>query len=139
MTNSNSSNDLSWAALDAMIPEPSVVVTTFRRSGVGVPTGVIVLKIDGRYFFTAPSSTGKIKRLAHTKRVTLQAGDKRGRATGGPVIDAVASSYSDAATLTKFKLGVRRKIPVMSRVVETMYLVRRDTRLMYELTLPAVH
>jgi uncharacterized protein len=121
---------------DSLLAEPTVVLTTFRRSGVAVPTGVIFLKIDGRYVFTAPASTGKIKRLAHTKRVTLQAGDKRGRVTGGPIVEAVATPFESTATLNKFKKGVRGKLPVMSRVVEIMYLVRRDTRLMYELTPP---
>jgi PPOX class probable F420-dependent enzyme len=121
---------------DSLLAEPTVVLTTFRRSGVAVPTGVIFLKIDGRYLFTAPASTGKIKRLAHTNRVTLQAGDKRGRVTGGPIVEAVAMPFVNTAVLNTFKREVRGRNPVMGRVVEIMYVVRRDTRLMYEITAP---
>jgi uncharacterized protein len=125
-----------WPELDLLILEPTVVVTTFRKSGVGVPTGVCMLKIDCRYIFTTPSSTLKVKRLSHTKRVTLSAGDKRGRATGGLTIEAIASSYSDSTTLPKFKKLLRARIPVMSRVIEAMYMVKKDQRLMYEITRP---
>jgi uncharacterized protein len=122
---------------EALLSEPTVVVTTFRRSGVGVPTGVVFLKVDGRYYFTSPASTGKIKRLAHTTRVTLQAGDKRGRLTGGQIVEANAIPCTNSLMLSRFKTDVRKKIPIMSRVVEIMYIVRRDTRLMYELTPPS--
>lgn len=127
-------HDQTWRELDSVLNVPTVVVTTFRRSGVGVPTGIWATKIDGRYLFTTPSSTGKVKRLAHTERVTVEPGDKRGRATGGPVIDAIARPVDGADLLPKFRAAVRASSPIMSRVIELRYRVKRDDRLVYELT-----
>ena len=127
-------SDLAWPEFDDVLGRPTVVVTTFRRSGVGVPTGIWATKLDGRYLFTTPSSTGKVKRLAHTERVTVQPGDKRGRATGGPVIEAVARRIDGTDLLSKFRSAVRTSSPIMSRVIELMYTVKRDERLVYEFT-----
>jgi uncharacterized protein len=124
-----------WPALDAVLREPTLVLTTFRKSGIGVPTGVWAARIDGRYLFTTPSSTAKVKRLAHTEKVTFGPGDRRGRATQGPVTEAVARRIEDPAILMAFRSAMRRKGAVTSRVIELMYTVKRkDERLVFELT-----
>lgn len=124
-----------WAELDKVLSGKTLVLTTFRRSGVGVPSGVWAAKIDGRYYFTTPSSTGKVKRLAHTNRVTFGPGDSRGRAVPGAVVDAVATPAS-ADLLPAFRAAMRAKGAIMSRVIELMYKVKKDQRLVYQLTRP---
>jgi uncharacterized protein len=126
-------NSSTWPELDAAFAAPSVVLTTFRRSGVGVSTGVWGARIDGRYLFTTPSSTGKVKRLSHTQRVTFGSGDRRGKAVEGPIFDAVARRV-DGDVLPRFRAAMRSKGPIMSRVIEVMYKVKKDERLVYELT-----
>jgi uncharacterized protein len=134
MTENNRSD---WAELDAVLLEPTLVLTTFRRSGVGVPTGVWAARINGRYLLTTPSSTAKVKRLAHTERVTFESGDRRGRAIKGPVTEAIARRVVDPDILSAFRSAMRKKGPVMSRVIEIMYKLRRkDERLVFELTRP---
>ena len=53
--------------------EQSVLLTTFRKVGTPVPTPVWIVELDdGRVGFSTSSGSGKVKRLAHTTRVTLQ-------------------------------------------------------------------
>lgn len=59
-----------------------VQLTTFRRTGVGVPTPMwFAPSVDDPRAFAAITvdDTGKTKRLAHTSRVELRACDLRGR------------------------------------------------------------
>ena len=127
-------NPVVWTELDTALAAPTLVITTYRRSGAGVATGVWAARIDGRFFFTTPSSTGKVKRLAHSTRVTFGPGDKRGRAVPGPRTEAEAKLVDDQVLLSKFRAAMRSKGAIMSRVIEAMYKVRRkDTRLLYEL------
>jgi uncharacterized protein len=125
-----------WPELDVALAARSLMLTTFRRSGVGVPTAVWATTIGGRCYFTTPSSTAKVKRLSHTSRVTFGPGDRRGRAIAGPVTEAVATRVPDSSLLPTFRAAMRRKGPIMSRVIETMYKVKKDERLVYELTRP---
>lgn len=56
-----------------------IQLTTFRRTGEGVPTPVwLVPDGDALAVFT-PAGTGKLKRIAHTPRVTVAECDRRGR------------------------------------------------------------
>ena len=134
-TSSTGTTD-NWPELDTALASPSIALTTFRRTGIGVTTGVSAAKIDGRYLFTTPSTTGKVKRLAHTQRVTFGAGDKRGRPSGGPTTEAMARQIMDASIIPKFRAAMRMKYPVMSRVIELRYKIKRDERLIYVLTRP---
>jgi PPOX class probable F420-dependent enzyme len=133
MTNSDSTQ--TWTELDSALLAKTLVITTFRRSGVGVPTGIWAAKLGGKYYFTTPSSTAKVKRLAHTARVTFGPGDSRGRIAEGAVHEAVALPASPDL-LPAFRAAMRKKGPIMSRVIEIMYKIKKDQRLVYELTRP---
>jgi uncharacterized protein len=124
-----------WPELDTALQSKTLVVTTFRRSGVGVPTGIWATKLGDQYYFTTPSTTAKVKRLAHTQRVTFGPGDSRGRVAAGPVTEAVAVPAS-SDLVPAFRAAMRTKGPFMSRVIEVMYKVKKDQRLVYELTRP---
>ena len=128
--------NIGWPDLDTVFASPFVMLTTFRRSGVAVPTVVWAVKVDGRYLFTAPSTTGKVKRLAHTSRITAGPGDQRGRAKPGPVVEARAHPVNDPATLTSIRSALKKVSPVMSRVIELRYRIKRDERLVYEIVHP---
>lgn len=71
--------------------EKFVVLTTFRRSGVGVPTTVWVAAESGALVVTTPAGSGKVKRLRRDDRVTLQPSSRSGRvAADAPVVSARA-------------------------------------------------
>ena len=114
--------------------EKYILLTTFRRDGTPVPTPVWVVPLDdGKFGPWTSSASGKVKRLAHTDRVTVQPGNARGRTKPGTeAVDAtvrvvegpeyeaihalVESKYGFMASVTKL-LGTigglfeRQRIP----------------------------
>jgi uncharacterized protein len=68
----------------ALSDEKYILLTTFRRDGtpVSTPVWVVALDDDTVGFWTS-SGSGKVKRLAHTARVTAQPSDARGRVKQG--------------------------------------------------------
>ena len=80
-----------------------VQLTTFRRTGEGVPTPVwFAPSVDDPRLFAAITvdDTGKTKRLAHTERVELRACDVRGR------VDAGAPTFRGTARVVRDEAGV---------------------------------
>jgi PPOX class probable F420-dependent enzyme len=69
----------SFAALPA---KGVALLTTLRRSGVGVPTPVEIRARGERVYFTTWSTTGKVKRLARNPAVTLARCTRFGKPTG---------------------------------------------------------
>lgn len=125
-----------WPEIDEVLLARTMLLTTFRRSGVGVATPVWAAHIGARYLFTTPSSTAKVKRLAHTRRVTIGCGNGRGKPVKGPIIEALAARVNDPTLLPAFRGAMRKKGAIMSRVIEVMYKVKKDERLIYELQKP---
>jgi PPOX class probable F420-dependent enzyme len=76
----------------ALSDEKYIRLTTFRRDGTPVSTPVWVVALDGETVgFWTSSGSGKVKRLAHTARVTVQPSDARGRVKqGAATTDATA-------------------------------------------------
>ena len=65
--------------------EEFLLLTTTRRTGVDVPTAVWVGRDGDALIVTTGVDSGKVKRIRHTPRVTLQACDRAGRpAEGAP-------------------------------------------------------
>ncbi|MFN8099043.1 MAG: PPOX class F420-dependent oxidoreductase [Dermatophilaceae bacterium] len=66
--------------------EEFVSLTTFRRTGIGVSTAMW-FALDGEdVVVSTPAGAGKLKRLRHTPRVTLQACTRRGEPKPGAVV-----------------------------------------------------
>ena len=74
---------------------PYVSLTTFRRSGVAVPTPVWAAPDGESLIVWTRADSGKVKRLRHTSRVTVAPCDIRGR-THGPAVDGVAEFVDPA-------------------------------------------
>lgn len=53
--------------------EQYVLLTTYRRSGIGVPTPVWVAREGDTLVVATPDHAGKAKRVRHSPKVTLQA------------------------------------------------------------------
>ncbi|HEX3269498.1 MAG TPA: PPOX class F420-dependent oxidoreductase [Ktedonobacterales bacterium] len=80
----------------AALPAKGVaLLTTFRRSGEAVPTPVEIRVRGERVYFTTWSTTGKLKRLAHTPSVTLARCTRMGKPTG-PSVTGVAHRLDGA-------------------------------------------
>jgi uncharacterized protein len=63
----------------ALADETYVSLTTYRRDGTPVTTPVWWVDLgDGKFGFWTSSVTGKVKRLNHTERVTVQPSNARG-------------------------------------------------------------
>jgi uncharacterized protein len=81
-----------------------VRLTTFRRSGIAVPTTVWFVRDGNALLVTTMDSTGKAKRLRHTSRVTVCVSDRRGNMKG-PEFEATAELVpGDAA------VDIRRRV-----------------------------
>ena len=113
---------------------PAIILTTFRRSGEGITTPVWAGVIDGRVFFSTDASTVKVKRLAHTAKVTVAPGTQRGKSTGDE-IPAVAHPIEDPDLDRRFQEETRRRHPFLSRIIKVAYWIRRkNDSLLYELS-----
>jgi PPOX class probable F420-dependent enzyme len=74
-----------------------IVLTTFRKTGVGVPTTVWVARDGDSLLVITPAESGKVKRLRNSGRVELQASSRMGKvADGAPIISGTATVIDDA-------------------------------------------
>lgn len=62
-----------------------VLLTTFRRNGVGVSTQVGTVSAAGKIYFMTAAGTGKTKRMANNPRITLASCTMRGEASGSAI------------------------------------------------------
>jgi len=97
--------------------EKYILLTTFRRDGTPVPTPVWVVSLDGGTFgLWTSSASGKVKRLAHTDRVTVQPCNARGRIRPGTEpVDATARivggpEYEAIQALVQSKYGIMASV-----------------------------
>lgn len=86
--------------------------TTYRKSGEAVHSAVWIAPLgESQLCFTTGGDSGKVKRLRHTARVTLQACDVRGRVLAGSTpIEATArvvegDDYRPVAAAIRHKYG----------------------------------
>jgi PPOX class probable F420-dependent enzyme len=98
-------------AIGAFVPlkgETYISLTTFRKNGEGVATPVWFVEVGNTLgLYTGPSS-GKVKRLRHTARVTLAPCTFRGEATG-PTIIASAHLVTDEAEIQQIAAALQKK------------------------------
>jgi len=67
------------ASFESLGDEKYVLLTTVRRSGIGVPTAVWAAADDGALYVTTLASAGKVKRIRNNPAVTLQPCTMSGR------------------------------------------------------------
>jgi PPOX class probable F420-dependent enzyme len=79
-----------------------VALTTFRRSGVGVPTTVWVGRDGDSLVVTTPSGSGKVKRVRHDERIELQPSSRRGTVVASvPAVAGVAEVVEGSGATTR--------------------------------------
>lgn len=109
----------------ALADESYVLLTTTRRSGVGVPTPVWVARHDDALLVTTGAESGKVKRVRHTPTVTLQACDRVGRPLdGAPVVPAMASVHDDAQTRAHLDAALHAKYGAQYAAIRAMSKLR---------------
>lgn len=94
--------------LTVLATQDFVLLTTFRRSGEPVPTPVWIARIDEALVASTPDGTGRLKRLRHTPRVTLQACSRRGTPVEGAPVAEVSRDprvIADTEASLKAKYG----------------------------------
>ena len=71
-----------------LYPEKYVLLTTFRKTGVGVPTAVWAARDGDALLVTTVASAGKVKRVRNNPEVTIQACTMSGKVKGdaAPVV-----------------------------------------------------
>lgn len=102
-------NDQSTGSLQqALHNENFIQLTTFRKSGEGVPTAVwFALQNERIYFFTLGTS-GKVKRIRNNGRVQFRACDRAGNPKPGSTVfsgQARLLNDSEAATADQLLTG----------------------------------
>lgn len=97
-----------------------LLLTTFRRTGEPVGTPVWAVRDGDGLAVTTLDGTGKVKRLRHTPRATVQACDMRGRVTpDAPVVAALATidtgptAWSSTAPTLVAKYGLAARFTVV--------------------------
>jgi hypothetical protein len=101
----------------ALRDEKYMLLTTFRRDGTPVSSPVWLVDLDGDHLgFWTSSGSGKVKRLAHTDRVTVQPCDARGRVKGrdapiqGTARVVTGPEYESITTKVRAKYGFMTSI-----------------------------
>lgn len=109
----------------ALADEQYVLLTTTRRSGVSVPTPVWVARHDDALLVTTRAQTGKVKRVRHTPRVTLQACDRVGQPLDGALeVEALATVHDDELTLAHLEAVLHAKYGERFAAIRAMSKLR---------------
>lgn len=80
-----------------LYPYEFMRLTTFRKSGVAVPTTVWFAHDNGKLYITTQSTAGKMKRIRNNARVLLAPCDRMGQNLLGKEIEARAHEVSSDA------------------------------------------
>lgn len=105
------------ADVSRLADERFIALTTYRRNGAGVSTPVWVIGDGPDLLVSTPVGTGKVKRLRHDARVSMQPCTRRGQVEpGAPTVDGVGEVSRDPAEaarpsgLLKAKYGAEYRI-----------------------------
>ncbi len=109
-----------------------VQLTTFRKSGVAVPTTVWFAPDAGKLYVMTTANTGKIKRIRNNGRVLLAPSDRSGKVFGpaleGSARELPASEHEHASAV------LARKYGFMYRVYMLFGKLSKVTRVFIEIT-----
>jgi PPOX class probable F420-dependent enzyme len=106
------------SVFDDLGSQKFVSLTTYRRSGVGVPTPVWIGRDGDALIVTTPAGSGKVKRLRANPRVEMRPCSRRGRVVDASVpVPGVAAVITDAATCARLTETLRAKYGLEFRLV----------------------
>jgi uncharacterized protein len=93
-----------------------VNLTTFRKSGVAVPTAMWFAEIDGIIYISTGASSGKVKRIRNSGRVTLAPCSANGKVTGDAV-EGTARIISDQQEIARAEAALAKKYGIQRRLL----------------------
>jgi hypothetical protein len=108
-----------------------VSVTTYRSSGVKVPTPVWFVLKDGRVYVWTETASGKVKRLRHNPKLALAPCKMNGTPLG-PYVDGVASISQDDSS-TDLRQAFKSKYGLMLALSRT-FIRRNEKQVFLEIT-----
>ena len=108
-------------------------LTTFRKTGVAVPTPVWFAQEGDRLYVTTQPDAGKIKRIRHTARVLVEPCTVRGDSLG-PSVEARAREL-DAREGEQANRALTRKYGIQKRLFDLFGMFSRAQRTYLEITL----
>jgi PPOX class probable F420-dependent enzyme len=118
--------------LAPFVDQKTVVLTSFRRNGTGVPTAVNIAVDGDRAFAKTFAASGKYKRIRHNPKVTVAASDFKGKPTG-PAVPMTAHFVAGAEYDLARKL-IEGKHPIFQGLfVRLAHKLRKDTTVFMEL------
>jgi PPOX class probable F420-dependent enzyme len=118
--------------LAPFVDQKTVVLTSFRRDGTGVPTAVNIAVDGDRAFAKTFAASGKYKRIRRDPHVTVAPSDFRGRPTG-PAIPMTAR-FVEGADHDLARRLIEGKHPIFQRIfVRLGHKLRGDTTVFMEL------
>src|SRR5450432_703969 len=97
-----------------------VNLTTFRKSGVAVPTAMWFAESNGIIYIYTGATSGKVKRIRNSGRVTLAPCAASGKVTGA-VIEGKARIISDQQEIALAEAALAKKYGIQRRL---LYLFR---------------
>lgn len=106
--------------------ETYLLLTTFRKSGEGVPTAIWIAALpDGSCGFTTEASSGKVKRIRNNPAVTLQPCDLRGKVKEGSAVTHATAEVLMGDAAKEVRAAIHRKHSVMTKFFVFSDLYRR--------------
>jgi len=108
----------------ALGSEDFISLTTFRKTGVGVPTTVWVGRDGDALLVTTRRKSGKVKRIRNNPEVEIRPCNRMGRLRdGAPVLTARAEILEDSETAARLATVFSKKYGLKSRL--GMWMERR--------------
>lgn len=118
---------------DNLVKQKTVVVTTYKRDGTGVPTPVNVAVLGDHAYFRTWATSGKAKRLRRNPQVSVAPSTRRGTPTG-PAVSATARLLG-ADEEPPVEAALAKKYPMLQgRVVPIFHRMRKLDTVHFELT-----
>lgn len=108
--------------LDRLAAGKYISLTTFRRDGTPVATPVWVTREGDHLYVITQRSSGKVKRLGHTSRVTVAACDMRGKVSGEAVPGTAVLLDEDGTA------AVNRRVAAKYRVMSALFGLQAKIR-----------
>lgn len=107
-----------------------MALTTYRRSGAGVPTPVWFAQDGDRLYIITVDGSGKVKRIRNNAGVHVAPSDARGRVLGPEA--AGAARVLPPAEATHADACLNRKYGFQKRVFDLMGVLGRRKRVVLE-------
>ena len=110
----------------AISDEKYVLLTTFRKSGDAVSSPVWIAALaDGGAGFTTDLDVGKVKRIRHTPRVTLQPCSATGKVKPGAEIVEATAAVMLGADAEPIKKAIHSKYWLMAVLINVPSMMGR--------------